>query len=75
MRSPQFTVALLIALAITALWWQLAEKRARKAEASVQVARQHEQEANRRIGALNDSIRTLREALLRRGPEPAANPR
>ena len=64
-RTPQFTVALLIALAITALWWQLAEKRARKAEGQLRSARRSERGAEQRAQALGDSIRALDQALRR----------
>lgn len=43
-RPPTILVALALALAITALWWQLAERRARIAEA--------------RIAAIEDSLRS-----------------
>ena len=65
MRTRQFTVALLIALAITALWWQLAEKRARKAEGQLHLARQTESGAERHARALDDSIRALDQELRR----------
>ena len=61
-RTPLFTIALLIALAITALWWQLAEKRARfewkRAEA-----------AATRVHALEDSLRA--QSLRQLYPPPA----
>jgi len=44
-------VALVLALAITALWWQLAERRARNAEARLATA-------EARIGAIEDSLRS-----------------
>ena len=51
--SPAFTVALLLALAIVTLWWQLSEKRARALNARVVTAEQH-------ALALEDSMRALR---------------
>ena len=44
-------VALVLALAITALWWQLAERRARIAEARLA-------QTDARIAAIEDSLRT-----------------
>jgi len=43
-------VALVLALAITALWWQLAERRARLAEARLAAT-------EARLGAIEDSLR------------------
>ena len=50
-RPPTILVALVLALAITALWWQLAERRARIAEARLAAA-------EARIGAIEDSLRS-----------------
>ena len=44
-------MALVLALAITALWWQLAERRARIAEARLA-------QAETRIASIEDSLRT-----------------
>lgn len=52
-RPPAIGVALVLALAVTALWWQLAERRARTAEASLAAARG-------RIAALADSLAASR---------------
>jgi hypothetical protein len=49
--SRLFPIALAIALAIVVLWWQLAERRARLAEAQLAAARA-------RIAALSDSSTT-----------------
>lgn len=49
MRSPTFTAALVIALAVVTVWWQLSEKRARKADAELAQARA-------RVEALVDSL-------------------
>jgi hypothetical protein len=50
-RPPTILVAVALALAITALWWQLAERRARIAEARLATA-------EARIGAIEDSLRS-----------------
>ena len=50
-RPPLILVALALALAITALWWQLAERRARVAEARLGAVQA-------RLGALEDSLRS-----------------
>jgi hypothetical protein len=52
-RSPAFTIALLLALAIVTLWWQLSEKRARALNTRAVAAEQH-------AVALEDSMRALR---------------
>lgn len=55
-RSPLFTIALALALAIVVVWWQLAEKRAR--EESYRADRAGEQ-----IRAMENSLRALRRGL------------
>ena len=60
-RPPAIVVALVLALAVTAVWWQLAERRARIAEARLAQART-------RITALADS---LHKAPARPRPESA----
>jgi hypothetical protein len=62
-RAPLFTIALLIALAITALWWQLAEKRARFEWRRAETADAHAR-------ALEDSLRA--RSLLAPGRSSAA---
>ena len=66
MRSPRMiVVALVLALTITALWWQLAERRARIAEAGLT-------RATARLGAIEDSLRTHgRPGTLKSGVEQA----
>lgn len=59
-RPPLFTFALLAALAIVTLWWQLAEKRARTEAATAALA-------TGRANALEDSLRAAR---LVRGTAP-----
>jgi hypothetical protein len=60
-------VALVLALAITALWWQLAERRARMAEARIATA-------EARISAIEDSLRKAGRGTTRetRGPDARA---
>ena len=53
LRSSAFTVALLLALAIVTLWWQLSENRARALNARAVAAEQH-------AVALEDSLRASR---------------
>src|SRR5262249_20179289 len=59
-RPPVFTIALGVALAITATWWQLAERRARAAESRLQ-------EVRARLSTLTDSLRAAT-------PPPATMP-
>jgi hypothetical protein len=50
-RTPTIVIALTLALAITALWWQLSERRARVAVAGRAAA-------EARLAALEDSLRS-----------------
>jgi len=59
-------VALAAALAVTALWWQLAEHRARVAEARLV-------KASERIAALADSLRAGHRAAPAAGAIPASD--
>jgi hypothetical protein len=53
-RSPLFTIALALALAIVVVWWQLAEMRARKETARAD-------RVTARVGVLWDSLRIVRK--------------
>src|SRR5439155_15918817 len=65
-RTTLLPVALAAALAVTALWWQLAEHRARVAEARLV-------KASERIAALADSLRAGHRAAPAAGAIPASD--